>query len=175
MQPARFQFLVLEVMRSPDSFRQVIDIAEELEPVRWALILDSHRGDPLILDLRASKPWRWPHADGAVMLVPPEAHAAVQRWLQFEFRHELRARHVIVQIEALRDFLQAIDSIRSSDRVRPRLVDYGEVWLDNKLPRSRWSFGNGSTIVQGRVADNLQQLAQSAAIRGLELPFPSKY
>ena len=171
MEPARLQFLVLEGMRFPDSFRQAIDIAEELEPVRWALILDRHRGAPLNLDIQELKPWRWPTADGAVMLVLPEAHAAVQRWLQVEFTDvEWRARHVTVQVESLADFLQAIDSIPSNDKVRPRLLDYGEVWLDNRLPRSRWNFGNGSTIVRERVAAKLQQLAQRAAVRGLELP-----
>ena len=130
---ARLPFVVLQVKRSPIIFREVVDLAQELEHLRW----------PLSLSLSEEAPWWWPHTSGAVILVPPEARTGVLHWLEVEMADTaFRPRHIIVHHEGLPDVLHALESIPLCHRVLPEILKHGEIWMAKPLPRSRWCFAN---------------------------------
>ena len=126
MEQIRFQFVILQVMRSPKSFREAIDAGEQLEAWRWSLLLDRHKDDPFNFDLIESDPWRWPHRNAANLLVPPEAVVAVQRWLVVEYPHvEWQPRHVIIELAGLMYFLDALNGTAPQQKIKPRVLRHG--------------------------------------------------
>ena len=94
-----YRFAIIEVLRSPKSFKQQCDESEEMEPWRWPLILarGSRPGE--------MEPWRSPA--GSPMFVAPEAYAPVLRCIAAEGL-ELKPRHVIMDEEAFSAFQRSL-------------------------------------------------------------------
>lgn len=151
MDPVSCRFFVVQVMRSPDCFREVVNNAEELERFKWPLLLDGERGGSYQLGTHDVVPWRWPTAQGALILVPPEARAAVLHWMEVSMREtSWSPRHVIVDFDSLDDFLYALTHIPPKHKVKPRILQQGTICLSRPLPRSRWAFVNRPALERDR-------------------------
>ena len=126
-----YRFAIIEVLRSPKSFKQQCDESEEMEPWRWPLILarGSRPGE--------MEPWRSPA--GSPMFVAPEAYAPVLRCIAAEGL-ELKPRHVIMDEEAFSAFQRSLSVLPLKERARPKTIRRGWVNIEAAVPRARMPF-----------------------------------
>ena len=126
-----YRYEIIEVWRSPSSFRQQCDESKEMEPWRWPLIIarGSRPGE--------MEPWRSP--TGAKVFVAPEAHGAVLRSIAAEGL-ALKPRHVIMDPEAVSAFQRSLSALPLREKVRAHIIWQGWVNIEAAVPRTRMPF-----------------------------------
>ena len=126
-----YRFAIIEVLRSPKSFKQQCDESEEMEPWRWPLIIarGSRPGE--------MEPWRSP--TGAKVFVAPEAYGAVLRSIAAEGL-TLKPRHVIMDPEAVSAFQRSLSALPLREKVRAHIIWQGWVNIEAAVPRTRMPF-----------------------------------
>ena len=126
-----YRYVIIEVVRSPSSFRQQCDESEEMEPWRWPLIIarGSRPGE--------MEPWRSP--TGAKLFVAPEVYGPLLPCIAAEGL-ALKPRHVIMDPEAVSAFQRSLSALPLREKVRAHIIWQGWVNIEAAVPRTRMPF-----------------------------------